>query len=278
VKTLAKFGALLAFPAVALAAPDIGDPTPPKAQNWSFEGIFGTYDRGQLQRGFQVYKEVCSACHGLGMVSFHDLAAPGGPGFTEAQAKALAASYKIPADPNDRGEIFDDKGNRITRSGILADHFPAPFPNDAAARAANSGALPPDLSLLVKARKGGPNYVYSILTGFGQTPPHGFVIPENKVYNPYFAGRSIAMPPPLANGSLTFADGTPATIENQAKAIAAFLSWASEPQLEIRHRMGFQVLAFLVLLAGLLFASYRKIWNHKQKQDVVADPDTLSGS
>lgn len=277
-KTLTIIGTLLALSTTALAGATPGNPLPPKTQSWSFESVFGTYDRGQLQRGFQVYKEVCSACHGLSMVSFHDLAAPGGPGFTEAQAKALAASYKIPADPNERGEIFDDKGNRITRSGILADHFPAPFPNDAAARAANSGALPPDLSLLVKARKGGPNYVYSILTGFGQTPPHGFLIPENKVYNPYFAGQSIAMPPPLANGALTFADGTPATIENQAKAIAAFLSWASEPQLEARHRMGFQVLAFLLLLAALLFASYRKVWRSKSKRDDVADPDTLSGS
>ena len=136
---------------------------------------------------------------------------PGGPGFTEAQAKAIAAGYKIPADPNDKGEIFDDNGNRLTRPGILADHFPPPFPNEEAARAANSGALPPDLSLIVKARDGGPNYVYSILTGFGQKPPTGFKVQDGKYYNPYFAGRNISMPPPLIAGSVTYSDGTKAT-------------------------------------------------------------------
>jgi cytochrome c1 len=259
-----------AFPLLALAlglsicglafAEDTSAPLPVKHVQWSFEGPFGTYDRGALQRGFQVYKEVCSACHSLNLVAFHALAAPGGPGFTEAQAKAIAAGYKIPAEPNDKGEIFDANGNRLTRPGILADHFPPPFPNEEAARAANGGALPPDLSLIVKAREGGPDYVYSILTGFSHKPPTGFKVQDGKYYNPYFAGRNISMPPPLAAGSVSFADGTRSSVAQEAHDVVTYLSWASEPTLEERHRTGFEVMAFLVLLAGLLFLAYRKVW------------------
>ncbi len=262
-KKLIPLIALAAAVAAPAFAEDLSQPLPPKELSWSFDGITGTYDRAALQRGFQVYKEVCSACHSLNMVAFHDLAAEGGPGFTEAQAKVIAAGYKIPAEPNDKGDIFDDKGNRLMRPGVLADHFPPPFPNEQAARAANGGALPPDLSLIIKAREGGPNYVYSILTGFSQKPPHGFKVQDGKYYNPYFAGRNISMPPPLSSGSVTFSDGTPATVSNEAKAIVTFLAWASEPQLEARHRIGLQVLSFLVLLAGLLFLSYRKVWHGK---------------
>jgi cytochrome c1 len=263
-KTALSLFALVAALAVpAVAADDLSKALPPKEMTWSFNGVFGTYDRGALQRGFQVYKEICSACHSLNLVAFHDLAAPGGPGFTEAQAKALAAGYKIPAAPNDRGDIFDEKGNRLTRPGTLADHFPPPFPNEEAARANNGGALPPDLSLIIKARAGGPNYVYSILTGFGQKPPHGFVVQDGKYYNPYFEGRNISMPPPLSDGAVTFSDGTPSTVPNEAASIVTFLAWASEPQLEARHRVGFEVLAFLVFLSGLLFLSYRRIWHDK---------------
>ena len=155
--------------AFAQAAADFSEPLHPKAVSFSFEGPFGTYDRAAWQRGFQVYKEVCSACHSLSRVAFHDLTF----GFSEAQAKALAAGYKVPADPNDKGETTDDKGERLTRPGILADHFPPPFANEEAARASNGGALPPDLSLIVKAREGGAQYVYSIISGFGQKPPKG---------------------------------------------------------------------------------------------------------
>ncbi|MDE2182395.1 MAG: cytochrome c1 [Alphaproteobacteria bacterium] len=233
---------------------------PPREMSWSFDGVFGTYDQATLQRGFQVYKEVCSACHSLDLVAFHDLAAPGGPGFSEAQAKVIAAGYKIPSAPNDKGEVFDANGNRLTRSGILADHFPPPFPNEEAARTANGGALPPDLSLIVKAREGGADYVYSIVTGFGHKPPPGFQVQDGKYYNPYFAGRNISMPPPLMQGSVTFSDGTPATVDNEAKAIVTFLAWTSEPNLDERHQMGLEVMAFLLLFAGLLFLSYRAIW------------------
>jgi ubiquinol-cytochrome c reductase cytochrome b/c1 subunit len=257
----------LAFLALALglllggaAYADDSAALPVKHVQWSFEGPLGTYDRGALQRGFQVYKEVCSACHSLGLVAFHDLAAPGGPGFTEAQAKAIAAGYKIPAEPNDKGEIFDANGNRLTRPGILADHLPPPFPNEQVARMDNGGALPPDLSLIEKARAGGPNYVYSILTGFGHNPPKGFKVLDGKYYNPYFAARNISMPPPLSAGSVTFADGATSSGAEEAHDVVTFLAWASEPKLEERHRTGFEVMAFLALLAGLLFLTYRKVW------------------
>jgi cytochrome c1 len=247
----------------AASAADNSAALPVKHMQWSFEGPLGTYDRGALQRGFKVYKEVCSACHSMNLVAFHDLASPGGPGFTEAQAKAIAAGYKIPAEPNDKGEIFDANGNRLMRPGILADHLPPPFPNEEAARAANGGALPPDLSLIVKARVGGPDYVYSILTGFGHEPPKGFKVLDGKYYNPYFAGRNISMPPPLAAGSISYTDGTKSSVTQEAHDAVTFLAWASEPKLEERHRVGFEVMAFLVLLAGLLFLTYRKVWKDK---------------
>jgi ubiquinol-cytochrome c reductase cytochrome b/c1 subunit len=233
---------------------------PPKDVSFSFEGPFGTYDRGALQRGFQVYKEVCSACHALSHVAFHNLDEPGGPEFSEAQAKAIAAGYKIPADPNENGDIMDDKGERLTRPGILADYFPPPFPNENASRAANNGALPPDLSMVVKAREGGPHYVYSIITGFHQTPPHGFKVTPNKYYNPYFEGWNISMPPPLQDDSVTFSDGTNASLNQEAHDVVTFLSWASEPHMEERKRLGMAVLIFLVVLSGLLFGAYRKLW------------------
>ena len=242
------------------AAADDSAALPIQHVQWSFEGPAGTYDRSALQRGFQVYKEVCSACHSLNLVALHDLANPGGPGFTEAQAKAIAAGYQIPAEPNDKGETFDANGNRLPRPGILADYFPSPFPNEEAARSANGGALPPDLSLIVKARAGGPDYVYSLLTGFGHTPPKGFKVQDGKYYNPYFGGRNISMPPPLAAGSVSFSDGTKSSVAQEAHDVVTFLAWASEPKLEQRHRVGFEVVAFLVLLAGLLFLTYRKVW------------------
>jgi ubiquinol-cytochrome c reductase cytochrome c1 subunit len=232
----------------------------PKEVTFSFDGPFGKFDRGALQRGFQVYKEVCSACHSLNHVAFHNLDEEGGPGFTEPQAKAIAAGYKVPADPNDKGEIMDDKGNRLMRPAILADYFPSPFANEEAARANNSGALPPDLSMVVKAREGGPQYVYSIVTGDGAPVPAGFHVTANKYYDPYFEGRNISMPPPLKPNLVTYSDGTKATIEQEAHDVTTFLAWASEPKMEERKQLGFGVMVFLVVLAGLLFAAYRKVW------------------
>ena len=255
---LLPLGMALALATPAFAAP--GDPLPPKDEHWTFEGPFGHYDRGEMQRGFQVYKEVCSACHPLSHVAFHNLDEDGGLGFNEAQMKAIAASYKVPAGPNDKGETLDDKGNPLTRSGTPADYFPPPFANENAARAANGGALPPDLSMIVSAREGGSQYVYSIVSGFHQTPPAGFKVLDGKYYNPYFAGWNISMPPPLAANQVTYADGTKATVEQEAHDVVTFLTWASDPKMEDRKRMGFEVLAFLVLLSGLLFLAYRKVW------------------
>jgi len=232
----------------------------PKDVAFSFEGPFGTYDRGALQRGYQVYKEVCSACHSAQHLAFHNLDEPGGPEFTEAQAKALAAAAKVPAEPNDKGETTDDKGAPLMRSATLADHFPSPYPNENAARANNGSALPPDLSMIVKAREGGPQYVYSILTGFGGHAPAGFKVTDGKYYNPYFEGWNISMPPPLKDGTVTYSDGTKATVEQEAHDVVTFLAWASEPKLEERKRFGFGVMVFLVVLAGLLFGAYRKVW------------------
>jgi cytochrome c1 len=253
-------GLALAVVSSAPALAAVGDQMPLKHVEWSFEGPLGTFNRADLQHGFQVYKEVCSACHSLNRVAFHTLSEEGGPGFTDPQMKAIAAAYKIPAGPNDKGETVDDKGQPLMRSGIPSDYFPAPFANEDAARAANGGALPPDLSIIVKARPGGPDYVYSIISGFGQKPPPGFKVTEGKYYNPYFIGWNIAMPPPLTDNQVTFADGAPAKIEDEAKAVVTFLSWTSEPHLEDRHRMGLGVMVFLIVLSGLLYFSYRRVW------------------
>ena len=215
----------------------------PPSQKWSFAGPFGTYDRGSLQRGLKVYKEVCSACHSLNYIAFRNLADPGGPGYSEAQAAALASEYKIKDGPNDQGEMFD-------RPGRPADYFPAPFPNEQAARAANGGGLPPDLSLITKARsyergfpqfifdfftqfqEQGPNYVSAILQGFEDKPPAGVTIPDGSYYNKYFPGHAIKMPKPLSDGQVTFDDGSPATVAQYAHDVSTFLMWAAEPHME----------------------------------------------
>lgn len=261
---IARLGLSLAALLVATAAQAAIDtsPLPPKHPEWTFEGPFGQFDRAALQRGFQVYKEVCSTCHSLNRVSFHALSNDkGGYGFfSDPQVKAIAAAYQIDADPNDKGELFDEKGNRLKRPGIPADHFPPPFANEQAARAANNGALPPDLSIIVKARAGGPDYVYSILTGFQEKPPAGFKVLEGKYFNPYFAGWNISMPPPLSDKQVTYSDGTKATVDQMAKDVVTFLSWAAEPTMEERKRTGFAVMLFLLLLSGLLYLSYRRVW------------------
>jgi Cytochrome c1 len=252
------------------------DTAPVPGQAWPFAKPFSTYDRATLQRGYQVYKEVCSACHSLNMVAFHDLAKSGGPAFSDGQMRALAASSKFAAPPNERGETLDATGNRLMRPGTPADHLPAPFPNEEAARVANNGAVPPDLSLIVKARKDGPDYVYAILTGFGESAPHGFSVPDGKFYNPYFPGRVITMPPPLAPDAVSFADGTPATVENEAKAVATFLAWAADPNLEERRHTGFQVIAFLLLLASLLGLTAWRLHRRENPKPAVEVSKTSS--
>jgi len=248
----------LAFAGSAAAqTADFSEPTPPKQMTWTFDGPFGHYDLAAAQRGLQVYKEVCSACHSLNRVAFHALT---GLGYDDAQVKNLAAQFQVDAGPNDQGQTVDANGQPLKRAGTIADSFPPPFANVQAARTANGGALPPDLSDIIKARAGGANYVYSILTGFHQQPPKGYKLPDGKYFNPYFAGGAISMPPPLTDGSVTFADGTPATVANEAYAVVNFLAWASEPTMEERKHVGFEVMVFLIVLSGLLYLSYRKVW------------------
>ena len=223
-------------------------PTPPH-QPWSFEGVFGTYDMAAAQRGFQVYKEVCSTCHPVKHLYYRDLE---DLGYSEDQVKGFAAQSQVTDGPNDEGQMYQ-------RPARPSDKFVQPFPNDQAARAANNGALPPDLSLIVKAREGGPDYVFGVLTGF-KDPPSGFKLGDGMYYDEYFAGHQIKMPPPLSDGQETFADGAPNKIADEAHDVVTFLQWAAEPNLDDRHRMGLKVILFLIVGAGIFYAAKRKIW------------------
>ena len=269
--------AIVAAGTVVVAAAQDGksaEPThfpilPPQEMSWSFSGPFGTYDKAQLQRGLKVYKEVCSACHSLNLVAFRSLE---DLGYSEAQVKAFAAGYQIHDGPNDDGEMFD-------RPGKPSDHFPAPFPNEQAAAAANGGAAPPDLSLIAKAREvqrgfprfifdiftqyeaGGPDYIHAFVTGFGQKPPAGVTIPEGTYYNPHFiSGVSTHMPPPLSDGQVAYDDAAPQTVDQYSKDVAAFLMWAAEPHLEARKETGFRVMIFILLFGVLVYLTKRKVW------------------
>jgi cytochrome c1 len=264
---LTAFALLAAAPGTASAA---GEAEKPPIQSWSFGGPFGTYDPGQLQRGFKVYREVCASCHGLRLVSFRNLAAEGGPAFTDAQVRALAAEYQISDGPNDQGEMFE-------RPGRPSDRFPSPFANEQAARAANGGALPPDLSVIAKARtieRGFPlflwdaismnqelgvDYLAAVLHGYEETPA-GVEPREGLYYNKYFPGHWIAMPNPLNDGQVEYTDGTPTTVAQYANDVSAFLMWAAEPHLDTRKRMGFQVLIFLIVFASLMYLTKKKVW------------------
>jgi ubiquinol-cytochrome c reductase cytochrome b/c1 subunit len=261
--------AVIALPSAALAQEHSHETPPPPKQSWSFGGPFGRYDPAQLQRGFKIYKEVCSACHSIQMLSFRNLAEPGGLGYSEAQAAAIASEYKI--------KDIDDQGNPIERDGRVADYFPSPFANELAAKAANGGTAPPDMSTLAKARtyergfpwfvldmitqyqEQGPDYIAALLKGYKEAP-HGFQLPPGGHYNEYFPGHAIAMPPPLQDGQVTFDDGAPATLDQYAKDVSAFLMWVAEPHLIARKRLGFQVMIFLIVLAGLLYFTKKKVW------------------
>lgn len=236
----------LGFAAPAFAA---GEQPAPPAVKWSFNGPFGTFDRAELQRGYQVYKEVCAACHAMKYVAFRNLR---DLGFSEAEVKALAATFQVTDGPNDAGEMFQ-------RAGQPQDKFPAPFPNEKAARASNGGAYPLDLSLIAKARAQGPDYIKALLTGY-KPAPAGFALGEGLQYNEYFAGHQIAMPQPLNDDQVTYADGTKASVEQMAHDVSAFLMWAAEPKLEDRKRMGLKVMIFLIVLTGLFFAAKKRIW------------------
>lgn len=246
-------------------------------QDWSFAGFLGKYDKAQLQRGFGVYKEVCAACHGLKFLSYRNLAQKGGPEFSVEQALAIAKEATVV-------DGFTDDGDPAERPGKLSDRYQGPFKNDAEARSANNGALPPDLSLIVKARtihrnvkwytepyywlydivtayeEKGADYVYALLTGY-DTAPRGMSMSEGMTYNTYFPGHQIAMASPLSDGAVDYADGTKATLEQHSKDVVAFLAWASEPHLNARKDLGKRVLIYLIILATLLYLAKRSVWS-----------------
>jgi cytochrome c1 len=279
-RTILALAVSLATLAAPALAQDHDTPTPPM-NRWSFAGPFGKFDRAQLQRGFKVYREVCQVCHGLTLVAFRTLAEPGGPGFTTAQATAIAAEYQVKGEPDDQGEVKD-------RPGRLADHFPAPFPNEQAARA-RYNAVPPDLSVIAKARgydrgfpwwvadvftqyqEQGVDYITALLQGYRDVAPAGFALPAGNFYNEYFPGHAMAMPPPLTDKRVEYTDGAPMTVEQYSNDISAFLMWTAEPHLEVRKRIGMQVVMFLIVLAGLLYFTKKKVW-----REVELHPEKLA--
>lgn len=235
--------------AVAGAAFAASDAKHPRQVSWSFDGVFGRVDTISAQRGLQVYKEVCAACHGISRVAFRTLS---DIGFSEAEIKALAAGYTITDGPGDDGEMFD-------RPGLPSDHFVPPYANENAARAAQNGAYPPDLSLIVKARPDGANYLYSLLTGY-QEPPADVTLAEGMYYNPYFPGHALAMPVPLADGQVSYEDGTEASVDQMARDVVNFLQWTAEPEMEARKQMGIKVLIYLAIMTFFLYIAKRNIW------------------
>ncbi len=254
------------------AAQEAASETPlPPMQHWSFSGPLGTYDTAQLQRGYQVYRQVCSNCHSAKFMSFRNLAEPGGPEFSDSQVKALAATFKVQDGP-------DDSGNMYERAGRPSDPFPSPFANEQAARAANGGALPPDMSTLAKARSfergglwflaepfsqyqnEGPDYIHALLNGYKDDVPKDVKVPEGKYYNVYFPGHAISMPPPLSDGLVDYSDGSPKTAQQYSEDVAAYLQWMAEPKLDQRKQTGFKAVIFLAIFAVMLFFIKRRIW------------------
>ncbi len=221
--------------------------------DWSFKGITGTFDRSALQRGYQVYTEVCASCHSMNLLSYRNLGEKGGPEFSVEQVKAIAANFEVTDGPNSDGEMF-------TRPGRPSDKFVSPYPNIEAATAANGGAYPPDMSVLVKARKGGADYIYAVLMGYTE-PPADFQLEDGVYYNKYMDGNKIKMSNPLSDDLVSYADGTKATQNQMAKDVTTFLTWSAEPHLETRHKLGFKVVIFLIILSTLVYFSMRRLWS-----------------
>ena len=226
--------------------------------DWSFKGLFGKFDRAALQRGYQVYTEVCASCHSMKYLSYRNLSEEGGPEFSEAAAKAIAASFEVKDGPNADGEMF-------TRPGKLSDKFVMPYDNVKAAQAANGGAYPPDMSVLVKARGGGVDYIYSLLQGY-EDPPSGVTLDDGVYYNKYMYGNKIRMAAPLSDGIVEYGDGTNASVEQMSKDVTTFLMWAAEPHLEARHQMGFKAIVYLIILTILVYFSMKKIWSRVESE------------
>ena len=221
--------------------------------DWSFKSFFGTYDRASLQRGYQIYTEVCASCHSMKYLSYRNLYEKGGPEFSEEQAKAIASNFEVEDGPNNDGEMF-------TRPGKLSDKFVQPYANEQEAKALNGGAYPPDMSVLIKARKGGANYIYSVLLGY-EEPPSGVILDDGVYYNKFMYGKKIKMPQPLSDDLVEYSDGTKATSEQMAKDVVTFMMWAAEPHLEQRHKTGFRVIIYLIILTILVYFSMKKIWS-----------------
>ena len=226
--------------------------------DWTFKGLFGKFDRASLQRGYQVYTEVCAACHSMKYLSYRNLSEKGGPEFSVAQAKAIAASFDVTDGPNADGEMFD-------RPGKLSDKFVMPYENVKAAEAANGGAYPPDMSVLVKARGGGVDYIYSLLQGYEEAPS-GIILDEGVHYNKYMYGNKIKMSAPLSDGIIEYSDGTNASVEQMSKDVTTFLMWAAEPSLEARHQMGFKAIVYLIILTILVYFSMKRIWSRVETE------------
>tara|TARA_B100000287_G_scaffold74196_1_gene65952 strand:- start:310 stop:1092 length:783 start_codon:yes stop_codon:yes gene_type:complete len=221
--------------------------------DWSFKGYFGKFDRASLQRGYHVYTEVCASCHSMKYLSYRNLAEEGGPEFSEEQAKAIAANFEVTDGPNEDGDMF-------TRTARLSDRFVNPYENDKQAMASNGGAYPPDMSVLVKARSGGADYIYSLLLGY-ENPPSDVILDEGVYYNKYMYGNMIRMPDPLSDDLIQYNDGTKATKEQMAKDVTAFLAWAAEPHLEARHKIGFKVIIYLIIITLLTYLSMKRLWS-----------------
>ena len=226
--------------------------------DWSFKGLFGKFDRASLQRGYQVYTEVCAACHSMKYLSYRNLSEKGGPEFSIAQAKAIAASFEVTDGPNADGEMFQ-------RPGKLSDKFVMPYENVKAAEAANGGAYPPDMSVLVKARGGGVDYIYSLLQGYDEAPS-GMILDDGVHYNKYMYGNKIKMSAPLSDGIIEYSDGTNPSVEQMSKDITTFLMWAAEPSLEARHQMGFKAIVYLIILTILVYFSMKRIWSRVKSE------------
>ena len=225
---------------------------------WSFKGLFGKFDRSSLQRGYQVYTEVCASCHSLKYLSYRNLSEKGGPEFSIDQAKAIAANFEVTDGPNEDGEMF-------VRPAKLSDKFVAPYENNKAAQAANGGAYPPDMSVLIKARSEGADYIYSVLLGY-ENPPSDVILDDGVYYNKYMNGNKIKMPKPLEDGAIEYNDGTLATEEQMAKDITTFLMWTAEPTLEARHKMGFKAIVYLIILTTLVYFSMKRIWSRVESE------------
>lgn len=269
---VAAAAVLATAPGLTTGAQAAGETARPERMPWSFSGPFGTYDRAQLQRGFKVFREVCAACHSANFLAFRNLSQVGGPEFTEDQVKQIASEYQVPDGPNDSGDMFE-------RPGRPSDHWQAPFPNEQAARAANGGAFPPDLSVITKARsyhvgfpgfitdafiqyqEYGVDYVHALLLGY-EEPPEGMELQPGLHYNKYFPGHQIAMPPPISDEQVEYTDGSPQTVRQYSEDVSAFLMWVAEPHMEVRKRIGFQVMIFLIVFGGLLYFTKKKVWKN----------------